>query len=217
MSRIVTVHTVLAAATAACICAMGSLAGCSSPSPTFYALRADDAGAAAPAASPADPTGAAALAVVVGPVTVPDMVDRPQIVTRNPDNTIEMNEFARWAAPLKLDIGRVIAADLAQRLGTTQVSTVDLGTTSPPVWHVRVDIMRIDSVAGDSVTVEAQWVVRPPGQRAPALGHTVAHEQVASRDYGALVDAHDRALAAISTDIAAAIRADHASVRSATD
>ena len=219
MSRIVPVHTVLAAA-AACVCVLGSLAGCSSPSPTFYALRADDAGAAAPAGSPADPAGAAgaaALAVVVGPVTVPDMVDRPQIVTRNPDNTIEMNEFARWATPLKLDIGRVIAADLALRLDTARVSTVDLGMSSPPVWHVRVDIVRIDSVAGDSVTVEAQWVARPPGHRAPVVGHTLAHAPVTSRDYGALVDAHDRALAIISTDIAAAIRADHTSVRSATD
>jgi len=216
VSRMVTVHIARVAA-AACICVVASLAGCSSPSPTFYALRADDAGAAAPAASPADPAGEATLAIVVGPVTVPDMVDRPQIVTRNPDNTIQMNEFARWAAPLKLDIGRVIAADLALRLGTARVSTVDLGMNSTPVWHVRVDIVRLDSVAGDSVTVEAQWVARPPGHRVPVLGHTLAHEQVASRDYGALVDAHDRALATISTDIAAAIRAGHESVRSATD
>ncbi|TDG08347.1 membrane integrity-associated transporter subunit PqiC [Paraburkholderia guartelaensis] len=193
------------------------LAGCSSPSPTFYALRsADDATAATSNASPAVPTGAAALDVIVGPVTVPDMVDRPQIVTRNPDNTIQMNEFARWATPLKLDVGRVVAADLAQRLGTAHVSTFD-GASTPPVWRVRVDITRIDSVLGDSVTIDAQWVVRPPGHQALTLGHTVAHEQVTSQDYGALVDAHDRALATISADIAAAIRADHATVGSATE
>jgi uncharacterized lipoprotein YmbA len=155
--------------------------------------------------------------VVVGPVTVPDMVDRPQIVTRNPDNTIEMNEFARWAAPLKSDIGRVIAADLAQRLGTAHVSTVDLGAARPPVWRVRVNIMRFDSVPGDSVTIEAQWAVRPPGHAATALGHTLAHEPVASHEYGALVDAHDRALATISADIAAAIRADQTSAAGKTD
>lgn len=206
--RNVTLHTVLAAAL---VC----LAGCSSPSPTFYALRADDASAAKSAAVSAVPTGAAALDVVVGPVTVPDMVDRPQIVTRNPDNTIAMNEYARWASPLKLDIGRVVAADLAQRLGTARVSTIDVGGATPPVWRVRVDITRIDSVLGDSVTIDAQWVVKPPDHEALTLGHTVAHEQVTSQDYGALVDAHDRALATISADIAAAIRADHATVGSA--
>ncbi|WP_321908432.1 MULTISPECIES: PqiC family protein [unclassified Paraburkholderia] len=208
--RNVTLHTALGAA-------LVWLAGCSSPSPTFYALRADDGSAATAAAAPAVPTGAAALDVVVGPVTVPDMVDRPQIVTRNPDNTIAMNEFARWAAPLKLDIGRVVAADLAQRLGAARVSTVDVGATPPPVWRVRVDITRIDSVLGDSVTIDAQWIVKPPGHAALTLGHTLAHEKVTSQDYGALVDAHDRALAAISADIAAAIRADHPTVGSATD
>ncbi|WP_321895513.1 PqiC family protein [Paraburkholderia heleia] len=196
--------------------ALACLAGCSSPSPTFYALRADLANTVASNTSPAVPTGAAALDVVVGPVTVPDMVDRPQIVTRNPDNTIQMNEFARWATPLKLDVGRVVAADLAQRLGTAHVSTFD-GAAIPPVWRVRVDITRIDSVLGDSVTIDAQWVVRPPGHQALTLGHTVAHEQVTSQDYGALVDAHDRALATISADIAAAIRADHPTVGSATE
>jgi uncharacterized protein len=215
VSRIVTVRGLAAASIVAIVTigAVATLAGCSSPSPTFYALRADDAGGNAPAGTP----GNATMDVVVGPVTVPDMVDRPQIVTRNPDNTIEMNEFARWAAPLKSDVGRIIAADLAVRLGTARVSTVDLGATTPPVWRVRVDIMRFDTVPGDSVTVEAQWVVRPPGHRAAALGHTVAHEPVASHDYGALVDAHDRALAAISEDIAAAIRADHASGSASTD
>ncbi len=216
MKRIVTLRT-LAAASVAAICAFVNLAGCSSPSPTFYALRAKDAGGDLAGAKPGDMPDAATMDVVVGPVSVPDMVDRPQIVTRNPDNTIEMNEFARWAAPLKADVGRVIAADLALRLGTARVSTVDLGATTPPVWRVRVDIMRFDTVPGDSVTIEAQWVVRPPGHRALALGHTVAHEPVASHDYGALVDAHDRALAAISEDIAAAIRADHPSGGAATD
>jgi uncharacterized protein len=216
VSRIVTLRT-LSAAAMAVICAIGALAGCSSPAPTFYALRADDEGGNTAGTTPGARPDDATMDVVVGPVTVPDMVDRPQIVTRNADNTIEMNEFARWAAPLKSDVGRVIAADLALRLSTARVSTVDLGATTPPVWHVRVDIMRFDTVPGDSVTVEAQWVVRPPGHRARALGHTVAHEPVASHDYGALVDAHDRALAAISEDIAAAIRADHASGGAAAD
>ncbi|HTR10216.1 MAG TPA: PqiC family protein [Paraburkholderia sp.] len=216
MSRGAIVHTVCAASIAG-ILAIASLVGCSSPAATFYALRADDATGATPGDTRGDTTAAATMDIVVGPVTVPEMVDRPQIVTRNPDNTIEMNEFARWAAPLKSDIGRVIAADLAQRLGTARVSTVDLGAGTPPAWRVRVDVMRFDSVPGDSVTIEAQWVVRPPGHRARALGHTVAHEPVASLDYGALVKAHDRALAAISADIAAAILADHAPVGGATD
>ncbi|HTH61234.1 MAG TPA: PqiC family protein [Paraburkholderia sp.] len=187
---------------AAAVLAFG-IAACSSPTPTFYALRPS-------AAQAADARAAAAIIVVVGPVTVPEMVDRPQIVTINPDQTIAVNEFARWAAPLKSDIGRVIAADLGDRLGVEHISVVDPGAGTQEKWQVRVDIMHFDSIPGDSATIDAQWAVRPPERRSWVWGHTRARVPVASRDYGALVDAHDAALAAISGDIAAVIRANAA-------
>jgi uncharacterized protein len=188
---------------AACLIALFAGAACrSSPTPTFYVMHGD--------AQNSDQPAPATMSVVVSPVTVPDIVDRPQIVTRTSDNGIELNEFARWAEPLKSDIARVIAADLAQRLTTARVSLFDLGVSAPPEWHVRVDIMSIDSVPGDAVTIDAQWAVRPPANGATVLGQTVAREPVAGHDYAALVAAHERALGVISTDIAAAIRAGQA-------
>jgi hypothetical protein len=41
-------------------------------------------------------------------VTVPDVVDRPQFVTRAGLNQVTINEFARWGEPLKGEIARVI-------------------------------------------------------------------------------------------------------------
>ncbi|RQH07022.1 PqiC family protein [Paraburkholderia dinghuensis] len=187
---------------AVCLIALFAIAGCRSPSPTYYVMHGD--------AQRADPPVPATMTVVVSPVTVPDVVDRPQIVTRTADNRIELNEYERWAEPLKTDIARVIAADLAQRLTTARVSLYDLGAGAPPEWRVRVDIMSIDSVPGDAVTIDAQWAVRPPASGTTVVGKTVAREPVDGKDYGALVAAHERALGVISTDIAAAIRAGQA-------
>ncbi|WP_233873311.1 PqiC family protein [Paraburkholderia adhaesiva] len=184
---------------AACVIGLVAIAGCRSPVATYYVMHGD--------AQHADSPVPATMSVVVSPVTIPDVVDRPQIVTRTADNRIELNEFARWAEPLKADIARVIAADLAQRLNTARVSLYDLGAGAPPEWRVRVDIMSIDSVPGDAVTIDAQWAVRPPDSGATVLGKTVAREPVEGKDYAALVAAHERALGVISTDIAAAIRA----------
>ncbi|NLP60500.1 PqiC family protein [Paraburkholderia sacchari] len=172
-------------------------AGCRSPSPTFYLMHGD--------AQRTDPPARATMNIVVSPVTVPDIVDRPQIVTRGAGNRIELNEFARWAEPLRTNIARVLAADLGQRLATARVSLVEAGASASSEWHVRVDVVSIDSVPGEAVTIDAQWSVRPPGNGAPVLGQTVAREAVDGRDYGALVAAHERALGVISTDIAAAI------------
>lgn len=195
---------------AACLSALLALlagAGCRSASPVFYVMHGD-----AQRTDPqrTDPPARATMNIVVSPVTVPDSVDRPQIVTRTAGNQIELNEFARWGEPLKTDIARVIAADLGQRLATARVSLFESGASASSVWHVRVDVMSIDSVPGEAVTIDAQWAVRPPGNGAPVLGQTVAREAVEGRDYGALVAAHERALGVISTDIAEVIRAGQA-------
>ena len=176
------------------------LGACSStPSSSFYTLQPD---------ATLTPEGAAApVTVVVGPVTIPELVDRPQFVTRLGDNQVSLNEFSRWAEPLRGDIQRVIAADLAELLGTDRVNVYDTTSAGQSVWRVRVDVMQFDSALGQAATVEALWTITPPKKGTPVLGHTLAHEAVAGQGYDALVVAHDRALAAVSRDIAAAIRA----------
>ena len=81
------------------------LAGCgSSPKANFYTLGSD----APPPRAPAAP-----YRIAIGIVTVPDLIDRPQIVTRTGANQVTIDEFARWAEPLQGEIPRVIAANLA--------------------------------------------------------------------------------------------------------
>jgi uncharacterized protein len=70
--------------------------------------------------------------------------------------------------------------------------------------------MRFESVQGEAATVEAQWTIWPPKKAGAILGHTLAREQVQGQGYDALVAAHDRALASVSHDIAAAILANRA-------
>ncbi|KVZ78699.1 hypothetical protein WL22_05145 [Burkholderia ubonensis] len=179
--------------------AAGSLGGCgSSPQASFYTLGTD--------ATLWNTGDAAPVRVVVGPVTVPDLVDRPQIVTRAAGSRVNIAEFARWAEPLKTDIARVIAADLGVLLGSTQVNVFDFGVGAAPAWRVRVDVMRFDSMPGDSVTIDAQWAIRAPGKHDVMMGRSVAHEPVQGKSYDALVTAHDRALASVSRDIASGIR-----------
>jgi uncharacterized lipoprotein YmbA len=178
--------------------ALVALAGCKSPNSSFYTLSPD---------ASLERTGTPLqTAVVVGPVTVPELVDRPQLVTRVSDNEVALNEFARWGEPLKSGIARAIAADLGQLLGTGRVSVFGQAALVQETCRVRVDIVRFDSVPGDAVTIDAQWVVRVPGKPLPLSGHTVVREPVASASNDALVAAHSRALAAVSRDIAAAIR-----------
>jgi len=183
----------------AIVLAVGLSGGCgSSPISSFYRLKPE---------APPTATGAAArLDVVVNPVTIPELVDRPQIVVSLADNKVWPNEFQRWAEPLKGNIQRTIAGNLAALLGSENVSVFETGASATSMWRVRVDVMRFDSAPGDAATVEALWTIWPPGQSTPIAGHTLAREPIQAQGYDALVAAHDRALAQVSQDIAAAIQ-----------
>ena len=172
-------------------------AGCSSAPSRFYTLN-----------STATVDGAANsnVAVIVGPVSIPAEVDRPQFTVQVAPNRVAVDEFNRWAAPLNDNIARVVAGNLAVLLGTPRVATVP-GANFNSAYRVTISVQRFESVPGKSVLVDAVWVVRPPSVGAAQSGRTVATEPVSGDDFDALASAHSRALAKVSSDIAAAIRA----------
>jgi len=150
-------------------------------------------------AAPAD------YSVTVGPVSLPDAVDRPQIVVRVGANQVALLEEHRWAEPLRGEIARVIAGNLSQLLGVRRALAYSPQTTGDEGYRVLVDIQRFDSVVGQSAQIDAAWTVRGAKGSARKTGRTVTRESVNEDSYDALVAAHSRALATVSAEIAEAI------------
>jgi uncharacterized lipoprotein YmbA len=174
-----------------------TLLGCgTSATPLYYTLDSTSASTGAP---PAD------YGVMVGPVTVPASVDRPQFVVQVAPNRVEIDEFNRWAAPLPEGISRTITGDLAVLLDTPDVATAPFANFDP-AYRVTINVQRFDSVPGRSVLIDAVWAVRVVASGATKSGRTLANEPVEGASYDAIAAAHSRALGRVSTDIAAAIR-----------
>jgi hypothetical protein len=174
------------------------LAGCSSPPKTsFYTLT--------PAAAPARAESKApAYSVAIGSVGIPESLDRPQVVLRTGANQLQISEFERWAGPLKSEIALAIAENLKPLLGGASVFTYPQGMSADVT--VSVDVQRFDSALGEAATVEVLWQVRPV-KGAARSGRSLVREAAGGPGYDALVAAHGRALAAVSGELAAAIRA----------
>src|SRR5512137_2907175 len=100
----------------AVLCAVAAVAaGCgTSPPARFYALSST-------APPPSPPVPPATLLIAVGPVTIPAVVDRPEIVVNVGQNELRIDEFNRWAAPLQDGVARAIAENLVVMLGTPRV------------------------------------------------------------------------------------------------
>ena len=77
-----------------------------------------------------------------------------------------------------------------------------------PAYRVTIAVQRFDSIPGDAVVIEAVWTIRNVTDGGTRSGRTVAREAVQGEGFEALAAAHSRALANVSGDIAAAIRAE---------
>jgi uncharacterized lipoprotein YmbA len=144
---------------------------------------------------------------MVGPVTVPAAVDRPEFVVRVAPNRDEVDEFNRWVAPLNDAIARAVAGDLVVLLGTPEVATETLANFIPD-YRVTIDVQRFESIQGQAAIMEAVWNVRKTAGGQTRSGRTVAREPVQGQGFDALAAAHSHAIAKMSGDIAAAIRAE---------
>jgi len=178
--------------------AVAAAAGCASAPAKFYKLNATAKGGDA---------AETRYAVAVGRVTIPAEVDRPQFAVQTAPNRVAIDEFNRWAEPLNENIAGVIAADLAALLGTPRVVSVPLANFDP-AYRVTVDVQKFESLPGKAAQIEAVWIVRKTAGNVTLSGRTVVGEPVTDGSFDALAAAHSRALARLSTAIAAAIRAD---------
>ena len=175
------------------------LAACgSAPKESFYTLSGPQ--------TPMPEAAAQPLAIFVGPVTVPEAVDRTPVVVRTGPNSVEIDDFHRWAEPLKSAIPRVLAETLMRELATPRVMASRAGASMPVDYKVAVEIQRFESSFADGATLDALWTVSATRGGTPRTGRTTVQERATSPDREGVAAAHSRALARLGRDIAAAIK-----------
>jgi uncharacterized protein len=185
------------AAIAAALALAVLTAGCASSPANFFTLI--------PGATDTSKVDAASskLVIVVGPVSIPAIVDMPQIVVRKGANQVAPDQFNLWASPLRNNIAQVVGANLVVLLGTPNVSSV---LTLDADYRVAIDVQVFESSPGDAATLSAMWNVRRVKDGKTVIGRTSVREASPEKGYQALAAAHSRALSRLSADIADAIR-----------
>ncbi len=146
------------------------------------------------------------LAIGVGPVTLPQYLDRPQIVTRESSNRLELGEFDRWAEPLKHNVTRVLAENLSVLLSTTRVAIHPWPRNTLLDYQIVVHVIRLDSKADGTVILKAHWsILKEEGGEVLRTRLVRLTESADSSDYEALAAAKSRALGELSRRIASAL------------
>jgi uncharacterized protein len=179
-----------------------SLGGCSSTAPSrFFELN--------PMTGPVSTVNDrnSSLTVGITKIGIPDYLNRPQIATRIGPNEIRYDEFNRWAGPLEENFSRVLVANLTRLLGTENV-IIDTWLTMVPVdYQIWVEVIRLDTAPQGDVTLTAKWALYERDEKKLMTIKTFNQlETTNAAGYEAMASAASRAVAALSREIADAIR-----------
>lgn len=176
-----------------------TLTGCAAPpAPVVYhSLLGADTGAAA--ASRAD-----GPAVVVGPVSVPDLQHNTRLATGS-DGRYQLAEHHRWAGAVDREIGRALAERLAADLATERVAVFPERPAAKTAWRVQVEVLALDGEPGQWAHLEVRWTLLDPAGTGPRTRRGDYREPLTEAGHGAWVAGQRANLARLGADIAAVI------------
>ena len=146
------------------------------------------------------------LRVGIRPVSFPSYLKRSRMVTRLATNELQYMETERWSEPLEEAFHYALAVDLGAILGPSEVILHPWYSTEEPDFVVMVDVVRFERDGQGTAHLIVQWELRD------AWGDIVTSEAFTAAegaDAGAIatsVQAQSRTVAALSGEIAAAIR-----------
>ena len=182
------------------------LAACGTSTPSrFYVLTPLAAGKPTHA-----PDG---LAIGVGPVVIPQYLDRPQVVTRTSDNRLDVGETDQWGGRLNDNVTRVLAENLSGLLKTDRISIYPWTDATAVGLQVTADIVEFERNAAGPVTLSAFWNITDVANakilmtKRSTIVKNIDPAAKGADAYDATVAAMSDALVTISQEIAGAIKA----------
>jgi hypothetical protein len=136
-----------------------ALAACSSPNPALYTI-----------ASVSGPEQRAAPKVILlQQIAVERYLERSQIVRSSESYRLDVMSNDWWGEPMSAMLGRVLVAELGQRLPQSTVFSESGAVTAPPDATIALNLQRLDEDAAGVLVLQAQVSVTFKARNTPTL------------------------------------------------
>ena len=179
------------------------LSGCmrNSKPVQFYMLNADS-GVAGTTRVPAP---ANESLIGLGPVRIPEYLNRPQMMVAIADNQYQLSEDNRWAERLDQNISLALAKALPRQLGTDRIVRYPWPQRPAIDYQVGIDILEFNVDASGQSRLTAQWTIKRKDK--PTIDKRSDYQFPASTtDYAVMVKAQSLCLTKLGQDIAETLR-----------
>ena len=157
----------------------------------FYSLNA----------LPASNSNQSRLKIGVGPVEIPRLLNRPQIVSRKNETEIQMSESHQWGGSFKEELIQSLTDNFSALLETDNIEQYPWKFSFKPDYQIRINIERLDGQKGKSVYLKARWRLLKKNKEI-LVKHTNINTPVSGNNYAAYVKALGNALVILSKQIA---------------
>jgi uncharacterized lipoprotein YmbA len=186
----------------ACVFVLSFL-GCGTSQPShFYLLRA----LSPTSASDLSETKQSSLSIGLGPVTFPEYLNRPQIVTKASAHEVELAEFHKWAEPLNENTSNVLAENLSALLSTDRIVQYPWKRSEHLDYQLSLEVIQFDGTKSQEAVLKVRWtLVGEDGETLLVKKTSRFTEPVGGLDYEDFVQAMSRTLNSLSKEIADAI------------
>jgi uncharacterized lipoprotein YmbA len=160
-------------------CAIGLLCACVTSRPDhFYILSAQPPRDAQPPSSPSTP--------VVLKVTLPSLVDRPEMILNKTADGIVVLEHERWGAPLADLVVQTLGQDIERRRGDLLVGGQGAARLNGAAIKITVDVVQMTARPGDRVSIEAHWRIIDARKSSELAGSEVFSAHLTPDTYAAI-------------------------------
>ncbi|HXA35445.1 MAG TPA: PqiC family protein [Steroidobacteraceae bacterium] len=185
--------------TYATLCAaLGLLSACVTSAPYHYYVL-----------NPQPPGAGEARKASAGQVTlrvsVPSLVDRPEMVLNSSAEGVIVLEHERWAAPLTDLMTQTLAQDIERRRGDLLVAGQDVVFASGPAIKIIVNVVQMSVRRTGQASIETQWRIVGVRTGKDQVGGEVFSAPLRQDDYAGVAQALSEALGLFADRLVAQI------------
>lgn len=145
------------------------------------------------------------LTITVGPITLPEHLNRKEILTHDQPYRVSTAEFDRWAEPLDHNITAALAENLSMLVPTDHVIAYPWDAARRVDYTVRVRVIAFGTDPSGEVVLSASWMIHDTVGAPVTLSKARYSESRRGNDVVATVAAMSRAIEQLSRDIANAL------------
>lgn len=97
--------------------------------------------------------------IVVGPITINEDIDRPQLMIRRSDTRVEIKENDLWASTLEQEIQKLTIAALGKLLVNDKLVPFPWTGSEQAAYRVSLEVLDMSAMPGNEATLSVSWSI----------------------------------------------------------